>query len=177
MLTLKDWMEVADYRITEGSDYQWNSFGHNAYSLSCWNGDNDGFSFNIVFDTKTQEVYTVEACDYKNHRAYRLINPDYKTPYTKEVKDRNIEDIAWDNVNWTDLEVDEDFIQKATAIRDGIDYDTRITIPIELADEEILFLFKQAHKADMTFNDYVEMILSKALNDLDFVENLKTKYK
>ena len=57
MLTLKDWMEIADYKITEGSDYQWQSYGPNAYIMTSWNGENDGYSFSIYFDTKTQEVY------------------------------------------------------------------------------------------------------------------------
>jgi hypothetical protein len=35
-------MEVTDYRITEGSTYQWHCYGNNAYALDSWNGDQDG---------------------------------------------------------------------------------------------------------------------------------------
>ena len=73
MITLKQWIELVDYRITEGSDYDHDGFGDNQYSLTSWNGEHDGYSFNIVFDTRTQIVYLVEACDYKNSRAYRRI--------------------------------------------------------------------------------------------------------
>ena len=81
MITLKEFMEVVDYRITEGSDYTWQCFGEEAkpYTLSAWNGNQDGWSFNITFDTRTQEVYMVESCDYKHQRAYRLINLDWQT--------------------------------------------------------------------------------------------------
>ena len=75
MITLKEWMEVANYRITEGSDYY--AYG-GAYALSSWSGDQDGYSLEIVFDQKTQEVYEVQACDYKHNRAYRLINERHK---------------------------------------------------------------------------------------------------
>ena len=75
MITLKEWMEVADYRITEGSEYY--AYG-GAYALDSWNGEQDGYSLEIIFDQKTQEVYEVQACDYKHNRAYRLINEDYK---------------------------------------------------------------------------------------------------
>ena len=32
-MNLKDFMEVIDYKITEGSEYQWSCFGNNAYTL------------------------------------------------------------------------------------------------------------------------------------------------
>ena len=41
MITLKEWMELVDYRITEGSDYCWSCYGPDAYSLDSWNGDQD----------------------------------------------------------------------------------------------------------------------------------------
>lgn len=164
MITLKEWMEVVDYRITEGSDY--NGFG-GAYALSSWNGEQNGFSFEIIFDQKTQVVYQVEVCDYKNGRPYRLINSDHK--------DTNIDETAWDDVKWIDLESDDDWIQKALAIKAGDDYDTRVSIPIDLPEEELMVLFKMAHEADMTFNNYVEQALRQALADEGFISRLKDK--
>lgn len=166
-MNLKDWMECANYRITEGSEYCWNSFGGNAYSLSSWNGDQDGHSLNVVFDITTQVVYVVEACDYKNQRAYRYVNPDFSEKFKKEVKDRNDDDCAWDCVPWTDLEVYEDWKSKARAIVAGEDYDTRVSIPIELPDSELLVLFKLAHERDMKFNDFVEEVLTEALKEYE----------
>ena len=83
MITLKEWMEIVDYRITEGSEGGYTEFGSNVHSLSAWNGDHEGWSFNIVFNTKDQTVFMVEVCDYKHDQAYRLINPDYKKKYKK----------------------------------------------------------------------------------------------
>ena len=74
MLTLKEFMELTDYRITEGSDY-WPESGFSGkqlYSLSAWNEQDDGWSFNIGFDPKdNQRVYIVEACDYKHNQIGR----------------------------------------------------------------------------------------------------------
>jgi len=151
MLTIKEYMELVDYRITEGSEYY--MYGHNAYFLTSWNGEQDGYNIDIMFDTKTQEVYCVEVCDYYNERAYRLINPAYN--------DIDHMTEAWDDVKWIDLEVDEDFIQKATSIKNGEDYDTRICVPLNLSDEDMMTLFQAAHKADMSFNDYVEQTLMR----------------
>jgi hypothetical protein len=165
MITLKEWMEVANYRITEGGDYF--AYG-GAYALTSWSGDQDGYSIEIIFSPRTQEVYEVQACDYKHNRAYRLVHGDYR--------DEKLNDEAWDDVNWVDLESDDDWIQKALSIVAGEDYDTRVTIPLDLPEEELMVLFKQAHAADMTFNDFVEKILREKLADEGFINLLKEKY-
>ena len=84
MITLKEFMDLVDHRITEGSDFCWECYGPNAYSLSYWNQDHNGHSLSIIFDTRTHEVYEVQAHDYKHNRAYRLINLVYKNEYNNE---------------------------------------------------------------------------------------------
>lgn len=169
MITLKDFLEVVDYRITEGSDYTWHCFGDKPYSLSSWNGEYDGHSFNIIFDTGTQEVYMVEACDYKHNRAYRLINPDWKSAYDTYADQHNPEykDQAWDDVNYVDLEVEDDWLEKARAIITGEDYDTRVKVPVEFSDEQLLHYMKLAHERDITFNQLVEEALREAIADYE----------
>lgn len=158
-MKLKDWLEAVDYRITEGSDYGWNCFGDRAYDLSYWNGDFDGHSMNVVYDTDTQEIYTAEVCDYSKSRAYRWINPDYRQAYKDETLNREVDDMAWDDTPWTDLEVFEDWKTKTIAIRDCLPYDTRVTIPIDIDDAELFLLMKRAHEEDITLNQLIEKIL------------------
>ena len=164
MITMQEFMEVVEYRITEGSDFTWDCFGKNSrpYSLSAWNGEHDGWSFCITFDTGTQEVYVAEACDYRNDRAYRLFNPKYKDAYMNHGNKEFINQ-AWDDVEYVDLEVDDDWIQKALAIRDGEDYDTRVSVPLDLGDDELFRLMKMAHERDLTLNEFVEDILREAI--------------
>jgi len=167
MITLKEWMEVVDHRITEGDAWHSKAFGHSAHCLSAWNGihGHGGWSFNIVFDTETQLVYQVEACDYTNNRAYRIINPDYKDAVAEEAKGNSYANQAWDDVDYTDLEVDDDWIQKALAIVEGREYDTRVSIPVDFTDEELLKYMTMAHERDMTFNDFVEEALRHAIKE------------
>ena len=153
MITLKEWMEVSNYRITEGSDYY--AYG-GAYALSSWSGEQDGYSLEIIFDQKTQVVYEVQACDYKHNRAYRLINELHK----EERRD----DEAWDDTKWVDLEADDDWIQKALAIVAGEEYDTRVSVPMDFSDEELLQYMKLAHDLDITFNQLVERALREAID-------------
>lgn len=153
MLTLKEWMELVDYKITEGSDYFTNITG--LYSLSSWNEQQDGFSFFIAFDPRdNQRVYAVEACDYARNRAYRLKDPDI-------VLDKQ----AWDDVDFVELDVDDDFIQKALAIKAGEDYDTRVSVPVDLPDDVMLTLMMQAHEKDITFNEHMENIVRAACEE------------
>lgn len=185
MITVKEFMEIVDYRITEGSDYCWTCFGDSArpYSLSAWNGDHDGWSFNITFDTNDQTVYIVEACDYKHGRAYRLINPDWQKAYRDyaETHNQGHEDQAWDDVDYVDLETDEDWIEKSRAIAAGEDYDTRVVIPLDIPDDLLMTIFRAAHERDMTFNQFMEQsvksMIDKFQDDPEKFKNNRSKKK
>ena len=186
MITLKDFMEVVDYKITEGSDYCWQCFGPNAYRLDSWNQDQEGYSVSILFDTRTHEVYEASAYDYKRNRAYRLINPLYKASHDAEARDRDVDiDQAWDDVNYVDLETDEDFLDKARSIVADEDYDTRVDVPLNLPDDSLFQLMKLAHEADMSLNQYVEQLLrhaienhqmAKELDDILIDEDMRDEY-
>jgi hypothetical protein len=165
MITLKEWMEIVDYRITEGSDYCWHCYGNDVHMLDSWNGEQDGHSFTVIFDTKTQVVYEVQAHDYVHQRAYRMINPDFQKKNKKEAKRRDIDkNNAWDDVDYVDIEVDDDFFQKCLAIKAGEDYDTRVSVPMDFSDEELLTYMKLAHEQDITFNQLVERALREAID-------------
>lgn len=165
MITIKDFMECVDYRITEGSEYLWQCFGPNAHSLDCWNGDHDGFSIGIVFDTKNTTVYKLEAHDYAKENSYRWIHPDFKEAYDNEAKTRGIDSKeAYDDVNFIDIELADDILEKATHIVMGIDYDERIQVPLELSESLMNKLFRMAHEQDITLNELVEDILREELN-------------
>jgi hypothetical protein len=170
MITMKEWMELVDYKITEGGDYGWQCYGPNAYTLDSWNGvhGTGGYSFSIVFSTKTQKVYEVTMCDYTNNRAYRMIAENKQKKHRKEANELGVNlNQAWDDVDYIDLDVDDDFFQKALAIRKGEIYDTRVQIPVDFSDEELLQYMKMAHERDMTFNEFVEEALRYALAEVE----------
>ena len=170
MITMKEWMELVDYKITEGGDYGWQCFGPNSYRLDSWNGVHGvgGYSFSIVFSTKSQKVYEVSVCDYTNDRAYRMINPKNQEKHRKESEARGINlNEAWDDVDYVDLDVVDDFIQKCLSIRAGEDYDTRVQVPVDFSDEELLQYMKLAHERDITFNELVEEALRHALVEIE----------
>jgi hypothetical protein len=107
MITLKEYMELSKYRVTEGSEYY--GYGPNNFCLSYWNGKYDGFNLTIIFNVDSQEVIAVEACDYSTNKACRRINPVYKKKY-------KFDKFAWDEVAWEDLSNDDEWMQYAVSI-------------------------------------------------------------
>lgn len=165
MITIKDFMECVDYRITEGSDFLWQCFGPNAHSLDCWNGEHDGYSIGIVFDTKNTTVYKFEAHDYAKGNSYRWVHPDWREIHNKEAKNKDVDITeAYDDVKFVDIELSEDILEKATHIVMGIDYDERVQIPLDLPESLMNKLFRIAHDQDITLNELVENILREELN-------------
>jgi hypothetical protein len=163
MISIKQWMELANFRITEGSDFGWQCFG-SAYTLDAWDGDNEnGWSMCIVFSPRTQAVYQVEAHDYKRSNAYRYTNPDFRKAYEAEEKARGAVDFG--DYRITELEVQDDWESKAFSIVNYADYDEGILVPLDLTDEELLPIFKLAHEAGMSFNDYVNLALRKLVDE------------
>jgi hypothetical protein len=113
-----------------------------------------------------------------------MINPKFQKKHEAESLARNVNpNEAWDNVNYIDLETDEDFLNKSQSIMSGEDYDTRIDMPLRLDDESLFELMKKAHEQDITLNQLVEDILRNVItrhetgtdNPIDFPAPKKQK--
>lgn len=162
---IKDFIQAVDYRITEVDDNDWNCYGLTSRTMTSWNGKYDvaGYSISAVFDTVDQSVYEMTAYDYERNHAYRWIGDDYRGAFASECVDREINNIAWDTVAHTDLDLEEDILEKTRAIVSGIEYDTRIMVSVEFSDKELLTYMKLAHEQDITFNQLIENALRAAI--------------
>lgn len=170
MLNMQAWMELVDYKITDSGEYGWQCYGPNAHSLDSWNGvhGKGGYTTSIIFSTKSQKVYEVTVCDYTNDRAYRMINPKNVEKHNTEAVSHNVNpDQAWDDIEFVDLEVDDDFIQKCLAIQAGEDYSTDISVPIDLPDDVLLRAALEAHKQNITLNAYLNAALRELIGKVD----------
>ena len=163
MITLKDYMECISYRITESSEYLWNCYGPNAYSLDSGSSYGEN-TVSVVFDKITQEIYQMEAWDFANRRSYRWINPNYIDAIKAESKKRNINfEQSIDNEKFIDIDSDKDMIEKATAIANGEEYDTRVILELNFENDELFRIMKMAHEMDLSLNKYIEYILKKVI--------------
>lgn len=167
MISLKDWNECVNYRISDGTAYCWGCYGGNAYTQDSWDGDHDGVSSSITFDTKTQTVYEVSVYDYSRERAYRLINPAFKDAHKAEAENRSVDDCAWDGVEYIDLETDEDFVAKCKAIMNYEEYDLRVSVPLDIPKDDLFEYMLAAHNLDMTLNQFVEEALLRAISEFE----------
>jgi hypothetical protein len=155
------------HRITDGSEYLWHCYGNNVRSIDYTSKYACGY---VVFDTETQTVYEVSVSPVTGAwsiepKPYRYINPEYQDAYKQEATSRGIDaDHAWDDVKWIDLEMEEDFLEKATAIFNGEEFDTRVKIELDLDDRSILQLAVEAHKRDITLNNMIEIILQEVVD-------------
>ena len=165
-MKLSEVNQALDHKITSGSEYQWNCYPDGRYL----DYESDYAHVSVIYSTVDQTIYQAEisvkreAWD-EDKKPYRWLNPDYKDALYKESKKRKIDpDIAWDDVKWIDLEMEEDFLEKATAIFNGEEYDTRVKIEFDLDDSSILKLATEAHKRDITLNKMIEIILQEVID-------------
>lgn len=160
---LKDVNEALDHKISDGSEYCWSCYP-NARFLHY--ETEHGYA-TVIFSTKTQEVYEAEVNDKENkHKPYRWLNPKYKDDYIKEAQEKNVDpNIAWDYVKWVDLDVSEDWLEKAKSLMNNVPFDERVLLPLDLDDDILLELCLQAHERDITMNQMVELILQRAIDE------------
>jgi len=161
-------MKIADtnlafnHQITEGAEYQWQCFPNGRFL----DYESEYAHGSVVFDVQTQRVYSAEVNDKEDKFRYRWVDPEYIQAYRDESKERNVDpDQAWDDRKWTNLDVEEDFLEKAEALFAGKEFDTRVQIPVEFDDELLMTLFKKAHERDITFNQLVEEALTELLEE------------
>jgi hypothetical protein len=160
MITLKEFLEAIDYKITEGSQYLWECYGRHARYWDSWEGGADDPNASVIFDTVTHEVYEVTVVDNQNERGYRMINPAYYKKYKKECKRRGVNpNHMWDDLEYIDLEMKEDLLSKLVAIMRHEEYDTRVSIPLDLTEQEILALSLEAHRRNITLNELMTQAL------------------
>ena len=156
--------EAFQHKITSGGEYGWNCYGTNTWSIEYSSKYAYGY---VIFDTVDQKVYEVNVSPVadawsagKEPKPYRYIDHDYRTSHNTEAEDRHVDpNVAWDDVMWVDLETEEDFIDKASKMFVGQNFDTRIVVPLDLDNETILKLSMEAHKRDITLNQMVEELL------------------
>ena len=157
--------EAMNHQITGGSEYQWHCFPEARFL----DYESDYAHVSILYSTVDQIVYQADASVKsdaweEDKKPYRWTNPYYKDAYLDEAKKRNVDpDEAWDDGKWVDLEVEEDWLEKATAMFNGDEFDTRVQIEVDLDDDIILKLSMEAHKRDITLNKMVEIVLQEAI--------------
>lgn len=154
--------QALNHKIVGGSEYCWKQWP-NARFLDY---ESEYAYASVVFNTETQEVYSAEVNDKKDIvKPYRWLNPIYKDVYYEEASVMGADpDQAWDDVKWYDLEVEEDWLEKASAIMSGETFDHRVKVPLDLNKDELFALMQIAHEKDITLNSLVQIMIQEAVD-------------
>ena len=173
-MELKDFLELIEYKITDGSAYEWPCYPNGRYFDSyTGQGTNPQVSACVIFSTVDQTVYEATVCDELNDRCYRWINPDFKDAYYAEAKKRNCNpNTAWDDVDFIDLDVERDFFEKASAILAGEEYDDRVIMEVDLPHDVMFKAMLAAHIEDITLNEFLANAIHTGLERLKTEEGL-----
>ena len=114
-MNLQQFLEAVDFRICNGSEYQWECYPNARYlDISDING-NDVCS--CLFNTKSQEVYEVTVYLYDSFAAYRWIDPLYAPAHAAEAEIRGVDStLAIDDLKFIDIESEADILKTARSI-------------------------------------------------------------
>lgn len=162
-MKVEKYIKLINYQIGEGAVYEWKCFGNNARFLD-YDSTNDDYYISCIFDTKTQEVYSIDFHDNDTYIAYRWIHPDYVKSYNEECGKHNITDeTEYDGYKLIRIEMEEDIEDKIACALLGREYDTRIKLPLDLPDDLTFELMKMAHERDITFNQLLSNVLTESM--------------
>jgi hypothetical protein len=108
-MKLNEFLSVSNSQVCGGSDYLWNCYPNARYMDIA---DIDGAEIgSCVFNTNTQEVYEAEAYVYNDDIAFRWQNAAYTNAYFEESNKRELDpDNAYDDVQFTDIDDEQDFL-------------------------------------------------------------------
>lgn len=163
-MKLDQYLEAIDYNLEGTSKYQWKSFGENAHFFD-YNRRGKG-EISVVADIKTKQVYYAAVIDDERDNQYMWIDPQYKDDYINESESRNCNYLqAYDDVEYTLLDSEEDWLEKARAIYSGQPYDERVVIQIDLPDDLLFHSMKRAHELDITFNEYIARAIQAVIDE------------
>jgi len=169
---LQSIIEANQYRIISGEKFVWECYGHNArfmdFEANPINTKETNTENNIscVFDTRNYNVY--EICFVAKNKAYRWIHPDFIKANKKECKKKNIRfENCYDGVDYIEIEVFADIMEKIKSFVQTGEYDQRVQLPLNLNNDELLTLFQMAHDRDITLNKLVEEILTQSIDSID----------
>lgn len=159
---------MIEYKITEGESYYWPCFGSNSRIIDYRSQDRvNEVSASLVFDSVDQTCYQAEVYDYSTDNFYRWTHPEFVDRYKAECAARNIEfSQAFDDKEFVDLEVADDFLEKGSAIVRGLPYDERISIPVDIPEDVLFELMKAAHQKDITFNQFMAEIIKNECDNI-----------
>ena len=181
-MNLNDVITAAGARISGGDPYTWECYGENANFLEFQDVKGKGYA-HVIYDTKDYNVYEIHVEVPETEQCFRWLNSKTKEAFYKESERRGVNpNNAWDEVGYIHVETEELILEYLENIGELIYFnlpdiqssaiDGKVSVPIDLSNEEMLMLMTKAHEADMTLNQFAEKILREMIERHKQGENL-----
>jgi predicted HicB family RNase H-like nuclease len=168
-MTLQVLLETFEHKINDGAEYLWPCFPDARFL----NFSSEFAHVSVVHSTTDQTVYQVEVSANpdswdEDQPAFRWTNPNFLQVFLDECKNRGIDShVAWDEIKYTDVEDVEMFLSFAEDMFEGIPYEGKTKIKVELPDRILLKLALAAHEKDITLNEYVNYVFKQELDRME----------
>lgn len=162
-MRLEDLLSAFEYKISDGTKFCWDCFPDARYldfeSEHAYGG--------LIFNTVDQTVYQAEViAKEENAIPYRWIDEKFVHAYKSECATRGVTDHAWDDVNWTEIEYEEDILDVIKHVFFGKPYDGKSVISLEVDRDELFNWMLTAHEQNITLNQFVENALRAKIDEV-----------
>ncbi len=152
---MKDFMETISYNAFSSKESS-GIFGNSSYSFTA---QNYNYLIRAIFDVSENKVYSIIAIDYSKKKGFIWIHPDYVDVYFRFIDDEfNLDDISYIQTDYV-----PDILDKVKKIYTNEEYNDLVSLPLDVSERELFYAMKQANKLDMTFNQYLNMLIEVSL--------------
>ena len=160
-----------EYNVGEVSEFLWKSLGDcRIWAFNNINNEEVGtFVVNKFGDVLNLEIF--HTLDDEATVCYRWIQENHREEYLKEDLENSFGFNEDEKTKFIDLDEEEDCLEKLKAIVNLEDFDSRISVVIDIDDSDFIQISKMAHNADITFNQQVNLILASFVDEA----NIKQK--
>lgn len=172
MIILNDVMVAAQCKVNDGCEYGWDWAGEFAYLLTFTVDPTTTRSREVVvvFDRKTQQVYSIEVWGTPEEKKYfQWIDPTKALAFEQESLERGVDPSnAIDESNFIIISDDNEIlriIQAAMNNENLEEFADADLITLSLSNEELVALSLMAHAKDVTLNQMVNSILHDFVKD------------
>lgn len=167
-MKLSEFLSVTKREVTDSEEYQWKCFGNKVRSFTFWNElpSGEGFDITCVYDYK-QRVYLIEVWDHAEHIHHCWIDREYQNAYFQEAKNRGL--IGIGRSDFTTVYLTEGGILDVCSVQFNQDEisESQNNIEVDLPEDLLLQSMLEAHKQDITFNDFVKQAITAMMEKHD----------
>jgi hypothetical protein len=159
MTRLESFFNTFDYKLTEAGKFGWTCWP-NAWHYAA---DSEHGHISGIVNPLADIIYEVIVSNHKTGFSYRWLNPEFVGQFKSECLQRRIGfSEAGEGATYADTESLDDILAKAFAIYNGLKFDERLVINLDMSSADLLRLALAAHEQQVSLNDFIIQVVKDA---------------